>query len=83
MTTNKRLATKGEYTVMYWNHANKSTESGKFAFFPDQETAETFARKHCACLAGNQAQVSLTGVYPIKVTLRLHNNGNGVQVLSA
>ncbi len=69
-----RLAAKGEFTLLMWNHTNRSTKSGSFAFAPSQEVAERMAREYVAYLPENQVQVSRTGVYPIDIVLRLWNH---------
>lgn len=75
---NKRLAAKGEYTLMMWNHTHRSTKSGTFAFAPDLATATRMAHEYVGYLPENQVQVSETGTHPIKVVLRLWNHNERI-----
>jgi hypothetical protein len=74
-----RLATKGEYALMMWNHRSRRMASGTFAFAPTREAAEKMAREYVAYLPENQVQVSKTGCYPIEVVLRLWNHDGQVK----
>ncbi len=76
-----RLATKGEYTLMMWNHTNRSTKTGSFAFAPSLEAADKMAREYVSYLPENQVQVSRTGCYPIDVVLRLWNHKGEIKQL--
>lgn len=79
--TNQRLAKKGEYTLLMWNHTSRRTECGTFAFSPTLEAADKLAREYVAYLDQNQVQVSRTGCYPVEVVLRLWNNKGEVKEL--
>lgn len=65
-----------KYCILTWNH--RTCKAGKFSFRDSLELAVSFAREYCGYLEDNQAQVSETGTYPVKVVYRATNRNGKV-----